>query len=73
MQILGFVNLWVGNVSLKLINEEIEMNKCTSVDWSSFCREVLLANFIENKEMVGGPGIEGKINLEKANITEDTM
>lgn len=45
-QILGFVNLWVGNATLKLINQQIEMPYQIAVDWSSFCREVLLDAFI---------------------------
>lgn len=57
-QILGFVNLWVGNATLKLISEQMELSKKYAVDWSSFCREVLFYSFIVKKDQIGG---EGKI------------
>lgn len=55
-KIMAFVNHWVGNASIILIGEQLELGHPTCVDWSSFCREVLLIYFIDKKEKLGGPG-----------------
>lgn len=64
-KILGFVNLWVNNGTLILIEEQIEIDHKTAVDWSSFCREVLLSYFIDKKQKIGGPGKTIEIDESK--------
>lgn len=54
-KILGFVNLWVNNGSI-LIKKQLEIDEKTAVNWSSFCREVLLSYFFDKKQKIGGPG-----------------
>lgn len=55
-QILGFVNLWVDAVPLKVICCQLEIDRSAAVNWSSFCREVVLDAFIANPMKLGGPG-----------------
>lgn len=64
-EIITFVNLWVGNASLTLIEEPLEISHQTSVDWSSFCREVLFCYFIDNKQKLGGIGKVVEIDESK--------
>lgn len=64
-QILGFVNLWTNNASLNLICLQIDIDEKTSIDWSSYSREVLLNSFIENKTKLGGPGKVVEIDESK--------
>lgn len=53
-QILGFVNLWVSNVQSIVIAQQLSISQKAAVDWSSFCREVLLDAFILKGEKLGG-------------------
>lgn len=53
---MGFINLWDENATLKLISKQIEIAYKNAIDWSSFCREVLLDAFILNKTKLGGVG-----------------
>ena len=55
-QVLGFVNLWVENVSLKVTAQQLNLSKPSVVDWASFCREVVFNGYIINVEKLGGPG-----------------
>lgn len=64
-QILGFVNLWVDNVQLKVIAKQIEINYKTAVDFASFCREVVFQSFIVNCKKLGGPGMIVEIDESK--------
>lgn len=51
-QILAFCSFWVDNSPLKL-NKNYELANCTSVDWSSFCREVVIIGMLKNSELLG--------------------
>lgn len=54
--ILAFIEMWVNNVTLLMISRTLEISASpTCVDWSSFCREVLLNAFFDSKEKLGGP------------------
>lgn len=57
-QIFGFVNLWVSNVPLKIITRQMGISHSTSVDWNSFCYEVVRNLIYHQVEPLGG---EGKI------------
>ena len=43
---------------------EIKSSK-TAVDWASFCREILLADFVDNFEPLGGEGRTVEIDESK--------
>ena len=64
-QILGFVNFWVQGASLKMIANEMKINLKYCVDWSSFCREVLILGFNSKKHKLGGRGKVVVINESK--------
>ena len=55
-QILGLINLWVENVSLKVTAQQLNLGPSTVGDWASFCREVVFNGFITCVEKLGGPG-----------------
>jgi hypothetical protein len=66
LQILCFVNLWVHNASLALIGLQTKIASDKAlVDWSSFCREVLLCAFLDHKVKLGGPGVVVEIDESK--------
>lgn len=57
VQICKFINLWVDNVELRVIKKQCRFgSQNTGVDWSSFCREVVLDYMIDRQEKIGGPG-----------------
>lgn len=66
-QILSFINPWTHGASNDLICLQIAIDVNTAVDWSSFCREVLLHAFINKKTKLGGPGVidESKFGKRK--------
>lgn len=64
-KMLGFVNLWVDNASLKLIMNQVEIAKQTAVDWASFSREVVFDAYLLHPAKLGGPGITVEIDESK--------
>lgn len=64
-KILVFVNLWVGNATLKLISQQIECVSSVIVDWSLFCRAVLFDAFIFKKTKLDGSDKIVKIDESK--------
>lgn len=50
LKILIFVNLWVDNASQIVIKQQASISNKTSVDWSSFCREVVFEAFLRHPE-----------------------
>uniref|UniRef100_A0A1I8BQX5 DDE_Tnp_IS1595 domain-containing protein n=1 Tax=Meloidogyne hapla TaxID=6305 RepID=A0A1I8BQX5_MELHA len=64
--VLVLVHCWaIGYKLLDAMHEaEIKGSK-TAVDWASFCREVLLADFIDNFEPLGGEGRTVEIDESK--------
>ena len=56
LQICKFVNLWVANFDLKVINDQCKItNPNTWTDWASFCREVCLDKMVVNAVPIGEP------------------
>ena len=66
IKILVFAHCWArGYKLLDAMHEaEIKSDK-TAVDWASFCREVILADFIDNFEPLGGEGRTVEIDESK--------
>lgn len=63
---MGFVNLWVQNVNLAFISQQLSIiSDKTLVKWSRHCREVLLNGMIRNKEKLGGIGKYVEIDESK--------
>lgn len=63
--ILKFVNCWVNNTTLKFIRLQLRMSEHTAVDWSSFCREVLLTHYLTRHDKLGGQGVVVEIDESK--------
>jgi hypothetical protein len=50
----SFVSLWCDSVSLKVIAKQLKIGYKTTIDWASFCREVVFNGLLSNKEKIGG-------------------
>ncbi|CAF4294374.1 unnamed protein product [Didymodactylos carnosus] len=64
-QICGFVHLWVHNSELRVIEKEMRISKRFTVDWSSFCREVVFDGMIRQAKQLGGNGSIVEIDESK--------
>jgi hypothetical protein len=53
------------NLSVCILELQVEIAKGTAVNWASFCREVIYNALILNKQKLGGPGIEVEIDESK--------
>jgi hypothetical protein len=53
------------NLSVCILELQVEIAKQTAVNWASFCREVIYNALILNKQKLGGPGIEVEIDESK--------
>ncbi|KAG5669543.1 hypothetical protein PVAND_017430 [Polypedilum vanderplanki] len=55
LQVCMFTELWIQNIPLVFIKEEVEITQKTAIYWSSFCREVCFDALIEKTQTsVGG-------------------
>jgi len=52
-QIVAFSYLWLKNVSLSFIMEQISISENTAVDWATFHREVIFDCMIIRHEKIG--------------------
>lgn len=52
-QIVSFTYLWLQNVSLQFIMEQIYITEHTAGDWASFYREVVFECMIVQHEKIG--------------------
>ena len=66
IQILVFAHCWARGYKLidAMHKSEIKSSK-TAVDWTSFCREILLADFVDNFQPLGGEGRTVEIDESK--------
>lgn len=56
-QIIKFIYFWLDNIPLTLVRKYSDIpGRRTSVDWASFCREVVFDDLVENKKPIGGVG-----------------
>lgn len=66
-QCLGLLHLWVSQVPLYFIKEQLEISPRTAIDWASFCRETVLSAYIMYKQKLGGIGKTVEIHEAKFN------
>ncbi|XP_036339366.1 uncharacterized protein LOC118748792 [Rhagoletis pomonella] len=64
-KIVAFAYLWVKNLTLDVIMEELSISNHTASDWSSFCREVVYDGMVVNKNKIGGLGKVVEIDESK--------
>ncbi|CAF1600514.1 unnamed protein product, partial [Didymodactylos carnosus] len=64
-QICGFVHWWVHNTALSVIEKEMRISKRITVDWSSFCCEVVFDEMIGQAKQLGGNGSIVEIDKSK--------
>jgi len=62
---LAIPHMWLNGSKLDFIMNEVKISKPTAIDWASFCRDVLLCYFYDNKQKLGGEGVTVEIDENK--------
>uniref|UniRef100_A0A915DT52 Ribonucleases P/MRP protein subunit POP1 n=1 Tax=Ditylenchus dipsaci TaxID=166011 RepID=A0A915DT52_9BILA len=54
--VLKFIYLWLSNMELRKICDEIGLGTCAAVEWARFCRRAVYQEMILNGNAIGGLG-----------------
>lgn len=64
-QMVLLAYMWLRHYPPAEIELQLKIGHAIMTDWSSFCREVLINNVIENSTKIGGPEKTVELNKSK--------